>query len=393
MGRLLIQLNNYFKNDIYIQLATRNLKRHSSRTVLAAIGIIIGVIAISSMGILGNSLKLSVTDSLGDVGNELVIYPQFEIGNEGISQKQVSQIEKISGIDQTITLYSQSSEIKYKDLKLFSNIYGIDADKIPYLVEFQNGRVYNNAAFDCVIGNKIAEELKVNVGGKITLENNKFRVIGILKERGMGFDISADNGVFISQNTFSRIYDTEKGYNNVIVQVKDINSIETVQKDIEDRLNKKDKSVMVLATNSLLDSINQISRYISLFLMGISSVSLIVAGVSILNVMLMSTMERTKEIGVLKAVGASKKDILKIFLLEAIMLGIIASIIGGILTFSLAFIIAVLIFKQPSYLFSFSSILYIFIGMGFGILTATIGGGYPAMKASKMKPLDALRHE
>lgn len=384
---------NYLKKDIYTQLATRNLKRHSSRTILAAIGIIIGVIAISSMGILGNSLKMSVTNSLGDAGNELVVYPQFGIGSEGITQKQVSQIEKVNGINHVISLYSKSAEVKYKDSTSFGSIYGIDDDKLLYVAELQDGRVYKSGASDCVIGNNLAKELKVNVGGKITFDDNTFRVIGILKEKGMGFGISTDSGLFISQQSFSHIYDIDKGYSNVIVQVTEIKSIDNVQKDIENKLNKKEKKIMVLASKSILESINQVSRYISLFLMGISSISLIVAGVSILNVMLMSTMERTREIGIMKAVGASKNDILKMFLLEAVMLGVIASIIGGLFTFSIAFIIVIFIVKQPSYLFSFSSIFYIFLGIGFGILTAAAGGGYPAMKASKMKPLDALRHE
>ena len=130
-----------------------------------------------------------------------------------------------------------------------------------------------------------------------------------------------------------------------------------------------------------------------MFLMGIGSISLLVAGVSILNVMLMSTMERTKEIGVMKAVGASRKDILKMFLLEALLLGIVASIAGGIFTFGAGYLILSLIIKDTSYLFSFYTLLYILEGIMFGIITSLVGGMYPAWKASNMSPLEALRHE
>ncbi|OPY21966.1 MAG: macrolide transporter ATP-binding /permease protein [Methanomethylovorans sp. PtaU1.Bin093] len=377
---------------MYAELAKRNLKRHMARTVLAAVGIIIGVIAISSMGILGNSLKLSVSDSLGDVGNELLVYPGF--GEETITEKQVEKMQKVAGIENLIPIYSSASKAEYKNEETYANVYGIESDDLPGLAEIEAGRMYKRGSSDCVIGSQLAEDLEVNIGGKITIEDTKFRVIGILRERGMGFDISADSAVFIDHQMFTRIYeDTDEGYSYAIIQVENINEIDTVKEDLEERLNKKDEEVFVLATNTILSSIDEISRYISLFLMGISSISLLVAGVSILNVMLMSTMERTREIGIMKAVGASRKDVLKMFLLEALFLGTAASLIGGILSFGGGFLITVLIMKQASYLFAPSSMAYIILGIVFGIMTGVAGGVYPAWKAAQMRPLDALRHE
>ncbi len=377
---------------MYAELAKRNLKRHMARTVLAAVGIIIGVIAISSMGILGNSLKLPVSDSLGDVGNELLVYPGF--GEETITEKQVEKMQKVAGIENLIPIYSSASKAEYKNEETYANVYGIESDDLPGLAEIEAGRMYKRGSSDCVIGSQLAEDLEVNIGGKITIEDTKFRVIGILRERGMGFDISADSAVFIDHQMFTRIYeDTDEGYSYAIIQVEDINEIDTVKEDLEERLNKKDEEVFVLATNTILSSIDEISRYISLFLMGISSISLLVAGVSILNVMLMSTMERTREIGIMKAVGASRKDVLKMFLLEALFLGTAASLIGGILSFGGGFLITVLIMKQASYLFAPSSMAYIILGIVFGIMTGVAGGVYPAWKAAQMRPLDALRHE
>ncbi len=377
---------------MYAELAKRNLRRHMARTVLAAVGIIIGVIAISSMGILGNSLKMSVSDSLGDVGNELIVYPGFT--ETAITEKQVEKMQKVAGIENLIPIYSSASMAEYKNEETYANVYGIESEDLSNLVEIEEGRMYKRGSSDCVIGSQLAEDLEVNIGGKITVEDAKFRVIGILKERGIGFDISADSAVFMDPQMFTRIYeDTDEGYNNVIIQVEDINEIDIVKTNLEDRLNKKDEEVFVLATNTILSSINEISRYISLFLMGISSISLLVAGVSILNVMLMSTMERTREIGIMKAVGASRKDVLKMFLLEALFLGTAASLIGGILSFGGGFLITVLIMKQASYLFAPSSMVYIAVGIVFGILTGVAGGVYPAWKAAQMRPLDALRHE
>ncbi|AGB48646.1 ABC-type transport system, involved in lipoprotein release, permease component [Methanomethylovorans hollandica DSM 15978] len=384
--------SRYFKRNMYAELAKRNLRRHMARTVLAAVGIIIGVIAISSMGILGNSLKMSVSDSLGDVGNQLIVYPGF--GGTTITEKQVEKIYKVAGIENLVPIHSGGSIAEYKNKDAYANVYGMGGDDLLTLVQMEKGRMYKRGSSDCVIGSRLAEDLDVKIGGKITVEDTKFRVIGILKERGMGFDISADSAVFMDSQTFIKVYkDTDEGYNNVIIQVKDIDEIDIVKADLEDRLNKKDEEVFVLATNTILSSIDEISRYISLFLMGISSISLLVAGVSILNVMLMSTMERTREIGIMKAVGASRKDVLKMFLLEALFLGTAASLIGGILSFGGGFLITVLIMKQASYLFAPSSLAYIIVGIGFGILTGVAGGVYPAWKAAQMRPLDALRYE
>jgi len=220
------------------------------------------------------------------------------------------------------------------------------------------------------------------------------RVVGILKERGLGFDINTDTGVFTSTQMYEKLYpDEEDGYDSVVLTVTEIERVEEIKTAIEERLNKREEVVGVFAMNSITESIDEVFRSISLFLMGIGSISLLVAGVSILNVMLMSTMERTKEIGVMKAVGASRNDILWMFLLEALFLGVAASLIGGVLSFGGGFLVNYLILDDVSYLLAPSNLLYIIAGIAFGIITSLVGGMYPAWKASQMRPLDALRYE
>ena len=183
------------------------------------------------------------------------------------------------------------------------------------------------------------------------------------------------------------------GCDQVIVKVRDIEDVEAVKAAIENRFNRREEVVTVMAMNMILEGANEFFGYISKFLMGIGAISLVVAGVSILNVMLMSTMERTKEIGIMKAIGASRKEIMMMFLLETAILGVFGSLIGGVLSFAGGFIINSIILKDISYLFAPSSLLYIILGMGFGVATGLIGGLYPAWKASRLKPLDALRYE
>lgn len=391
-----MKMAEFLKNNMYAQLATRNLKRQSVRTVLAAIGIIIGVIAISSMGILGNTLKLSVTDSFADIGDKLIVSPA--VGEDAVTDRQVDQIRKVGGIDEIIPVSSSGELLEYKDgstkTQIYAAVYDVDKDGLESLVELEEGRIFKSGSTDCVVGSTIADRMDLTIGSKIEIDDSKLRVVGILKERGLGFDISTDNGVFTSSAMYDKLYpDADEGYDSVIVKVKDIDEIDSIKEEIKSRINKKDVLIDVFATNTITQSLDDIFKSISLFLMGIGSISLLVAGVSILNVMLMSTMERTKEIGIMKAVGASRNDILKMFLLEALFLGILASIIGGILTIGGSYLLIALIVDDTDYLLKLSNVLYIAEGIVFGIVTSLVGGMYPAWKASQMKPLDALRHE
>ncbi len=383
-------------NNMYAELAKRNLKRQSVRTILAAIGIIIGVIAISSLGILGNSLKLSVTDSFADVGNKLIVSPVP--GEDYITDKQVDLIKKSGNIESVIPVASSGELIEYKSggttIQSYVAVYNLERDDLDKLVELEEGHYFKPGSTDCVVGSSVASNLDLKPGQKIEIDNSNLRVVGILKERGLGFDINTDNGVFTSAEMYNKLYpDADEGYDTVIVIVNDMDKIDAVATEIENRINKKDELVTVFATNLITESLDDAFRFISLFLMGIGSISLLVAGVSILNVMLMSTMERTKEIGIMKAVGASRKDILKMFLLEALFLGVIASTAGAILTIGGSYVIMALIVKNTSYLLTFSSMFYVMEGFLFGIATSLLGGMYPAWKASRMRPLDALRYE
>ena len=379
-------------SNIYVELAKRNLKRHTVRTILAAIGIIIGVIAISSMGILGNSLKLSVAGSLGDVGNEIVVYPSY--GESVITEKQVDDLYKVGDIEYIIPVLSNVAKAEYKSESIFTNVYGLEKDGLYQLVELEEGHFLRSSSKDCVIGANLAENLDLKLGSRLTVKDSQFRVVGILKESGFGLALNPDGATFITPEAYEKLYeDVDDGYNLVIVKVRDLDYVETVAESIEERLNKKEEVVTVLVTGTILKSIDDIFNSISLFLIGIGSISLLVAGVSILNVMLMSTMERTKEIGIMKAVGASRKEILKMFMMEALIVGVVASLIGGVLSFGGGFVVNILILKEASYLFAPSSIMYIVAGVAFGIVTSLAGGMYPAWKASNMRPLDALRYE
>jgi putative ABC transport system permease protein len=371
---------------IFFEFAKRNLARHKFRSVLAVIGIVIGVLAITALGILGNSVRLSASEQLCMIGNELVVFPYSEAK---LSEQNFEKIEKVA--DAIPVTMGGELVLLNEEFKRVT-IYGMRSEDIPRLLEKEDGQYLKHGSLNCLVGSRLAEDYELSVGERVTIKNQKPRIVGILKERGIGFDINPDSAIIVSEKLFTSLYNSS-GYSLVIVKVDDIAEVEAVRKDIEDRLNKKEKVVEVMELRMFVEGIKELFNTISLFLLGIGSISLVVAGVSILNVMMMSTVERTKEIGVMRAIGTSKKGILYMFLFESLILGTIGGVIGAIFGFGVGFLVDVLMLQEASYLFAASSVAYIFLGIAFGIGTSVLSGLYPAWRASMLKPIEALRYE
>ncbi len=372
---------------IFFEFAKRNLARHKFRSVLAVIGIVIGVMAITALGILGNSVRLAASEQLYMIGNEVVVFPY---GEEAVSEDNFKLIEKTA--DVAIPINSMVDKVVLNGESELVMIYGMRSEDVSKLLEKEDGQFLKHGSLNCLVGSRLADNYELRVGERATIKSQKPRIVGILKERGMGFDINPDNAIIVSDKMFSSLYNSS-GYNLVVVKVGKIEEVEEVRKDIEDRLNKKEKVVMVMELKQIVEGIKEFFNILSMFLIGIGSISLVVAGVSILNVMMMSTVERTKEIGVMRAIGTSKSGILRMFLFESLILGTIGGVIGAIFGFGVGFLVDVLILKEASYLFAPSSIFYVFVGIAFGIGTSVLSGLYPAWRASRLKPIEALRYE
>ncbi|MCQ8893496.1 MAG: ABC transporter permease [Methanolinea sp.] len=387
--------------SLFFEFAKRNVKIHWFRSLLAVIGIVIGVTAIVSMGILGNSLVLAISDSLSTVGDSVIVTPHTGGGMRGpaiattkdlITDRQLEQIRRAVAPDSAIPVYSGSARMKIGTEDAFGVVYGLRPDDIPLLLEVEEGS-YLRGSSGAMAGAKFARENNLRVGSRITIKDKgTLRVVGIIKERGMGFDINPDFGIVVEDKWYQQAF-SQTGYDMVIVKVRDLSRIEATKEVIEKQLNRRETVVDVIDTKAILETILDTFGRISTFTTAIGGISLIVAGVSILNIMMMSVTERIKEIGILRSIGTLKKEVRSMFLFEALILGLIGSLLGGIMSIFGGYAVSLVMLQTTKYLFVPSSLVYIVYGIVFGIGTSILSGFYPAWKASNLNPIEALRHE
>ncbi|WP_257640113.1 ABC transporter permease [Archaeoglobus fulgidus] len=375
---------------MYIELAVRNLERARARSILAVVGIIIGVVAVASIGIFGNAMKQTVLERFEDQADTIVITPRYTEGYSGIEEDDFELIKRVERIEYAIAVKDERGEVEYEDRKAFLTVYGVDGDDLELLYDAYEGSIKLKGT--AVVGYRLAEDFGLEVGDKISVEGKTFKVAAILEQQGMGGGINPDMAVFISMEDFDRLYDQE-GYTSVIVEAESLEYIEAIEEEIDSTLNKKDEKVDIRDFESLIESVEESLNSMTQFLMAIAAVSLLVAGVSILNIMLMSTIERTKEIGVMRAIGAFRENIMVIFLLEALILGLTGSVFGAVMSVAGGYAIISMMGFSTAYVLHPSSALYIAEGFAVGVLTAVASGLYPAWKASKLEPIEALRYE
>jgi len=252
-----------------------------------------------------------------------------------------------------------------------------------------------------VIGSSLANDafssplrpgMQVTITKPYSQETEDYRIVGVLEEAGGTFSLLGGNQDITVYMTIQGLQEIHKfdSYSQIIATVENIDEIEEVQERIEERLDviHRNEGYTTIAQKSVLDIVNQIFSMILITLLGIGSISLLVGGIGIMNVMMLTVQERIKEIGVMKATGATRTDILVIFLSEAGMLGFISGTVGVILGVTFSIIVG-----NVGNLPIVISIPMIIIGMLFGLGTTLFAGIYPANKAAKLDPIHALRTE
>jgi putative ABC transport system permease protein len=395
-----------------LEIALRNLRRHWVRSLLAMVGIIIGVIAIASLGILGNSIAILLGGLVSDVSDTILVTPHLAVSSgdpfdprntlpSTLTERDISEIRKASGQNRVIPMIRTSEQVTVGDRTGFALLYALESDDIPFLLDLEAGLYPKGSAPGILMGTLLAEDFEVTTGKKVDLGNASVRIVGIPAERGMGIDINPDYAVIVTQEWYARSYG-EENYNQVVIKVRDIGEIDEVKEAIDQQLNRRKTRVDIRDSKEILEIYVQTLDAINVLLIGIGAVSLFVASVSILNVMIISVTERTREIGVVRSIGTRRRAVMVMFLYEALVLGIGGSLIGGVISAGVGYAISVAVaefgfagFTPSAELSVFDPAVagYIIFGMAFGIATSVIAGVYPAWKAASLKPIEALHYE
>lgn len=395
----------------FIELAMRNLRRHKVRSVLATVGIIIGVVAIASLGIMGSSLSTLIGGMVSDVSDTVLVTPHLAASSgdpfdprntltASISTRNVGLIEKAAGQHRVVPMIVASDRLRVRDTSGYVTIHAMPAADIPFLLEREAGLYPQGRSSGVMVGSLLADEFDLHPGSRIEVGGENIRVVGIAAERGMGIDINPDYAVIVTEDWYTERHG-DQDYSQVIVKVSDLSAIEDVKASIDQQINRRREVVDVLDSREILEIYYETIDAMNIFLLGIGGVSLLVASVSILNVMIISVTERTAEIGLMRSIGARKREVLRMFLYESLILGILGSIIGG----TISSVVAYYASASVGDLFADFAVSgeaaipisvvigYVAFAMAFGIGTSVVAGFYPSWKAAQLNPIEALRYE
>ena len=410
-----------------IKLALRNLRNNKGRTVLTLIGVVIGIMSVIVVNSSGEGVKKYIMGQFDSYGNDIIqIETKVPSTSATSSENAMGQamgvqittlktsdgeeIKKLTNVDSYADGTMGQEIVSYKGENKRSMLFGSGANYplIDAGAKVSEGMFYtesedNSLAQVIVIGQDIKEALFKNespIGKDVKIKGLNFKVIGVLGKRGTVTFFNYDELIYIPVQTLEKKILGIDYVRYITVKVKDISKIDVTASDITDLLKRlhrtpkpeqEDFSVMTMQEAKKI--IDDVFNVITILLLALTSISLIVGGVGIMNIMYVAVVERTFEIGLRKAVGAKSKDILRQFLFEAIILtslgGIVGIILGFLINLAFSYIFSLLGFSLQLSL-TLNSIL---LGVGFSMATGIIFGYYPAWKASKLSPMDALRKE
>jgi putative ABC transport system permease protein len=230
----------------------------------------------------------------------------------------------------------------------------------------------------------------LNIKGQEEPETVTLRVAGILEEVG-GMIASVDTQIFVTFKTAQRIFHTGNTVDQIIAKAESIESVDQITREVQAELGE---GVMVMSSQLIAGMVGSVMTMMEAILGGIAAISLVVAGISVINTMTISVMERTREIGVMKALGAKSRDVLTMFLTESLLTGLIGGVIGVVFGIFLGQIASTLLtLTMGVSLTSVPSLEVGIVGIAFAVITGTFSGLYPSRKASKLAPVEALRYE
>ncbi len=395
--------------DIFI-ISVSGIGERKLRFALNLVGILIGCAAITGLITVTQGLEANVSTQLDVFGpTNLIILPGEKpamgppgMGGLKFSWRDVNIIKKVDGVkDATPIIANKFAEYTIEGRFFRTDVYGVTPQykELNSNTKLASGRNFKKSdSAVVVVGANIAhprdlDEPIVDLGDRIkitarvegTEKTLTLRVIGILQESGSNVGANLDDAISIPQHTAQTLFEVGGEFDYILAQADSLEEVEETEAGIEEAMG--DRASVVTAA-SAQESVGQILGTIQSVLGGIAGISLLVAGIGIVNTMTVSVLERTKEIGIMKAIGAKSEEVLLMFLSEAMVTGVIGGTLGAGFGYLLADLIGRFI-NLPTYT---SITLWLQVVL-FALITSVTSGLYPAYRASKMNPVEALRHD
>src|SRR6056297_3641159 len=337
----------------YLSFAKRNLKRRGIRSWLTLIGIFIGVVAVVSLISLSSGLKVAVNSQFGVSSTQLITVqagglaggPPGSMVANPLKKDLIKKIEKINFVDYAIGRNIETLKVKYNQKTEYIPAMSIPQNRQKEVqevmeLEAEQGKIRLDNNKDIFLGNNFLKKnnefgKKIEARDSIEINERKFKISGILKKKG---SFIFDNIIGMREDDLNEIFpDSEETVDAIVVKVKDTKLMNKTKRDIEELLRKErnvdkgEEDFKVETPEAALEQVNEILNGIQIFIVIVASISILIGGIGIINTMTTSVLERKKEIGIMKAIGAKNSEIFNMFLVESGLLGLIGGIVGIII--------------------------------------------------------------
>jgi len=397
----------------YIKLAIENILHRQLRAWLTVLGIVVGIAAVVALVSLGQGLQYTVDQQFSKIGaDKITIAPKgagngLSAENNMLTKEDYNVVRRSQGVDEAVEILSRTSRIEFNKKFKYTFTRGMPMDDTRkvyeeagiYDVEF--GRMLKSGDKNkVVIGPEFAKETNfgkpILVNDKIKIDDKEFTVVGILES---GNNPGVSQVILMTLDDARAFYDAPDEVSMIMVKVSDArdldNTIENIKKDLRRHRGVKEgqEDFTVQSTKQFIESFLVVFNVVTVLLVGLASISLLVGAIGIANTMYTAVLERNREIGVMKAIGARNSQILTIFLIESSMIGLIGGTIGMLLGVGIAKVAEQLIggFLGPGFFQVFLPWWLLAGAAMFALVIGTLSGILPAKQASNMNPVEALR--
>ncbi len=400
----------------YVRFAFLNFRERRMRSWLTMIGIFMGIAAVVALISLGQGLQEAIKDQFEQVGTDkIIVMPGGSFygiggGEVDLTEKDVEIVGKAYGIEAVTGMLYKMGRVEYKDKVTYTWLMAISLEKESReLIEsmqsvyVEKGRdLENGDKYKALIGYLLSDgsvlKKEVKAGDRISIEGTDFEVVGIMGVIGNPQD---DSSIMLPIDTAREIFNEPEKVDMIFAQVKQGEEpsrvAETVEKDLRKfrGLKKGEEDFEVQTLQEMAETYLIILNIVNVVLIGVAAISLVVGAIGIMNTMYTSVLERTREIGIMKAIGARNSDIAQIFLIESGLLGLAGGLIGTIIGISISKGVEVIAaaYLKTTLLKAHFPLQLILGALAFSFIIGALSGLLPALQASRQNPVDALRYE